>query len=80
MTSAAPAGKPGFSDLEANILQFLSALARQVLISRILGNWLTTELQEPKKEQSLRGGGQFCSQVAPAKRFRVVSKIRPAVS
>ncbi len=39
MTSAVPPGKPGFSDLEANILKFLSALARQVLISRIIGMW-----------------------------------------
>jgi hypothetical protein len=37
MTSAAPAGQPGFGDLEANILKFLSALARQVLISSIKG-------------------------------------------
>jgi hypothetical protein len=42
MTSAVPPGKPSFNDLDANILKFLSALACQVLISRIIGMWAGT--------------------------------------
>jgi hypothetical protein len=38
MTSAAPAGKPGFSELEANIVKFLSAQACEAPISPVLGS------------------------------------------